>query len=1500
MDDASDTVMNANMSNVCNIPFLSNVEESPFISIIPNPSYTPPSITTTQIQYDMNNHKSRHDLITQLMKYREQEDISFDFTIKTGNESKEMEKEMEKIIGEIKREIDPAFTFTLSDSTLTLSQAISLLSLILANKDVFSLDGSPGRATMYKAARLKTKSGKVINVPNRPNNPAIRERIIKGTRSLVDMGVVRPATSPFSSPVKITTKKDGKDRYCIDYRKLNLELINDVYPIARSDEALAMLGEGKYFTSLDICNAYWHIPLHPDDQDMTAFSTPEGLFAWLVLPFGLKTSPAIFARFMDLVLAGMKWSSCLLYYDDILSYAKTFEEHLKQIAKIFSRMHKYNLKLSLKKCSFAKKRFVYLGHVVSADGLQPKPELMDAIKNMPIPDTAKKVTSFLGLVGYYRKFIRNFSKISLPMREAVHNKPFKNTDPAFIESFRQLQQALMSPDIMLYHPDHSKPFEIHTDACMEGLGAVLCQVIDGKERVVQYISRTVTPQEQKNFSSNDLELAAIVWACDTFRPYVEGRHFILRTDHLNFKALMKTPDPGRASRWVFRLSEYDMEIIPRKGMYNANADGLSRNPLPTDPDKPADGEAIGLYAITKPKYQWHPEVSYVPPPPGTTDIRVTTWNVNSLRSVMKKGSFFLFLRLYLPDVLCITELRVDKAILLQIPIYKEVLKFYGYKYNYYHSCSSKAGYSGVAVLSRIQPSRTIKGIRNEEVDKEGRILTVVFPTFTLVTVYVPCIGIRHQFTEKRERFDKKLRAFLRTLKGPLIVTGDFNVTPSPEDAWDYKTNPNRINTASSTQGERDSFAYLLQSLQLSDIHLSRYTYFPSVYHQRTNQGLRLDLFLVNPSAIPYVDHVIYHSDVYGSDHIPVSLHLHNLPLPTIRSASSCSFSSVSSTISRAFLPSLASINEWLPLASSPWAEYVMITNEEFKKAQHDDPQCQEICHKMQHNQQIQNYYHIIDDVLYRYDADRINTYRPVVPLSARRNILFYFHGLPITGHLGYKRTYHAISTYYYWKNMGKTVKKWVRSCLLCAKRKTPRHPYQTKPISDLASRPWQRLSIDHNGPHPTTQKGNKYILNGVCTFSHYAFAHATKTTNAMETADYLYHLFMTHGFPETISSDRGSAFIDKIVQAINKQMGVRQIFTTSYQPQSNSPVERFHRFVQECLTIFTNENKDDWDDKLACIIFAYNISNNEQTGYSPFELETGRAPRLPLVLFENSLPLYESHHDYFTQLTLFLKSAFERVREQQKRNVELRAKYVESRKIPQHLRNHPPIYTKGDFVLVYDDKKADAYSRRSEKDKDIGYAKISYKWRGPHIIEEDIPPIHYRVRDLQTNLEEKVHLNRLVPYVPFEETDIVLPDYIPTVSVDIPNGNVVAIKVHPSDGKGLSFRIAKILEKYTSKADVNYLVHWYGQASSKASLESVFLPAWQDNQGIVYYKSSPQHPSHKKVTSKDTNQYIWAETILATDLELIYHGKVSQWGYLSTLSKRVLRRQREERKNNNQ
>ena len=414
--------------------------------------------------------------------------------------------------------------------------------------------------------------------------PKMLEETRKQLAEFLDKGHIRPSSSPFAAPILFVGKKDTTDmRMCVDYRRLNALTVKDAYPIPRIDQLIEVLHGASVFSKLDLAAAFNQIPVAEEDVDKTAFVTRYGQFEFRVLPFGLCNAPATCMRLMQGVLSDFLDDFVVVYLDDILIFSKTEDEHVRHVDLVLERLEQENFRLKRKKCVFGVNSVAYLGHVVSKDGLSMDPDKIKAILEWPAPKNVTELRSFLGLIGYYRKFLGNFGEVSAPLVELTKKEVRWEWDALQQSAFAALKELLTSaPTLLIPDTRDNNSFVIHIDASDYAVGAVLLQDQGKGLQPCAYYSKKLDAA-QRNYSVGDKEMLAMKLALLEYKIYVEGLPTVMCTDHRNNADLLTRPLDAVASRRIARVIEFMQQFSPNltlayvKGEDN-HADALSRRP----------------------------------------------------------------------------------------------------------------------------------------------------------------------------------------------------------------------------------------------------------------------------------------------------------------------------------------------------------------------------------------------------------------------------------------------------------------------------------------------------------------------------------------------------------------------------------------------------------------------------------------------------------------------------------------------------------------------------------------------------------------------------------------------------------------------------------------------------------------------------------------------------------------------------------------------------------
>ena len=435
-----------------------------------------------------------------------------------------------------------------------------------------------GLCTAYEPG-IPLKTDEPVYTPQYSTPHKMRGDIDAQVHELHDAGIVAPSTSPYNSPTLMVPKTDGGWRMVVDFRRLNQYVVTDPHPLPRIQNILEDLGGSMYFTAIDLLAGFYNLKIRAQDRHKTAFSTPAGHWEFIRLPMGLKNSPSIFQRLMNIVLTGCLGIYSYIYVDDVIVFSKTAEDHIKHLDDVLGRLEKVGLKIKASKTQVFRTSLKYLGFIVGREGLRINPKKLEAIMKFPRPVNVKAVQGFLGLTGYFRTFILGYASLAKPLYDLLRQDiPWKWGKPQE-EAFETLKSRMTQAPVLAF-PDFTRPFILTTDASATALGAVLTQECGKKQRLISCASRLLKGPELR-YNNTGREILAAVYGIRANRSYLWGHKFILRTDHMALKHLnSNTKDNSRAMKWHLDVSEYDFELQHKKGKSIPHADVLSRYPPP--------------------------------------------------------------------------------------------------------------------------------------------------------------------------------------------------------------------------------------------------------------------------------------------------------------------------------------------------------------------------------------------------------------------------------------------------------------------------------------------------------------------------------------------------------------------------------------------------------------------------------------------------------------------------------------------------------------------------------------------------------------------------------------------------------------------------------------------------------------------------------------------------------------------------------------------------------
>ncbi len=511
--------------------------------------------------------------------------------IKTENEAQANGIETEPDTTANSERLDKQLAKAYHDAQVPEEYAGEFYELLKSYKHIFRTEGDPTYSCPLFEQAIPLTDDKPVIQKQYPLPQAAKEALNERIEEFLKAKIIKPSTSVYNSAIWMVPKKDGKWRMCLDFRALNKKVESDPFPLPRIEETLEAFNGTKYMSAADLFWGFYHVKVKPADTHKLAFTTSTGRYEFLQLPMGLKISPAVFQRMMNLVCKDYLNKFLLVYMDDLIIYSPSAEQHLKDLNHTFSRLDKAGLRLKIDKCQFFQTKLKYLGFVVSQEGISLDPDKVSAVRNFPKPDKdLGRLQSFLGLVGYFKRHISHYAKRAKPLYdmlrgEEVHKKKRKGKKHCEFKqqtwgseqdkAFEDLKLAATTAPVLAY-PDFTKPFILTTDASGDAMGWVLSQKTEDGEHPIAYGSRLLKGSEL-NYSNTKRETHAVIQGIEHFRSYLYGRYFIVRTDHQPITMIHNKKDLTRSvCNWILATQDYffDIEYVPGKSI--PHADALSR------------------------------------------------------------------------------------------------------------------------------------------------------------------------------------------------------------------------------------------------------------------------------------------------------------------------------------------------------------------------------------------------------------------------------------------------------------------------------------------------------------------------------------------------------------------------------------------------------------------------------------------------------------------------------------------------------------------------------------------------------------------------------------------------------------------------------------------------------------------------------------------------------------------------------------------------------------
>ena len=1224
----------------------------------------------------------------------------------------------------------------LSDSIFNNPQKDKLRDLIKKYRNAFAVDDTElGRTHLY-VHKLRLKPGaQPPRAKLYQTNAKDREIIKQHINDMLKNKIIKPVSEGvFSSPTLLVPKKDGGLRFCADLREMNKILEEDIYPLPLIRDVLDALGssKAKIFSIIDLRSAFWQIEVHPSSQKYLTINTHMGRYAFRVLPFGLHSSPSAFQRLMNTVLRGVLWEYAIPFLDDVVVYSNNADDHLRHLEEIFRRLQKAGLKLKPQKCNFGLNKIQYLGHNIGVKGLSPFQEKIRAVKEFKTPTSITQVKSFLGLANYYRKFIKDFSKLAKPLNDLTKkSKIFQWNDQAQ-KSFMELKRRLVTAPV-LAHADPKLPFRLTTDASRTSLGWVLEQKQDGLYRVICYGGKSLT-SAQSNYGVSDLEALAVVTAIKDLDCYLRYQNFTILTDHQPLKYMLTNPSPppGRWSRWIALLSQYNFDVEYLKGSANRVADSLSRQKYDVTAPEEDDLESYlcSFQSGKESKGKIQNECYYKPDPitPLTKSqkkiLKENKSQVNHIGAAKPtvKEPFFRT-KNWVKHSLSKTTVGITRMNPSRIPADGII--------NFTTSQMKPVG----PVSKSIQMAGGPDYRKSLEVSlkkhgslKLGSIRKVEGSTTNLLWIYN--VNLPKFQLGKKLAPNVVYKAILKTLESAAndgiekiiisptdLVSLDFSSTRSLEimfqAIWDYCKDK-----------DKPRFAEILIPIQTLSMakkannFLKRILKEPKkplfqLYKEESNDKMRTKLLSHQEKTITDPDRLIKDLNL------------------------SKGFEELDYDIDEAEMKKLQFRDEYFGLL----VDYLQNDNL---------PESEKIAKKIRKDAQN---YELIRGILYNFwlipkslPFETRARFRLCVPAELRPRLMYAYHDTPISAHRGAEKMYSLMRLNYFWRGMFADIQNWTQSCVRCSKAKAMPKYRRAKLQPIVEHRPMGMINVDLIGPMQLCPEQYKYVLTMVDRATRYCFAVPIPDASAVTIAKAIFsEVISKFGLVDYLVSDRGLNFTSPVVQHLCSLLGTKRILTSAYRPSSNGLVESFNGVFKKKLLALAGEHPETWPQYVDGVLYALRTTTIESLGVSPYELLFGREPKLLLEIGPETLKTHPSKsvRRYMAELRTQLNYVSDEARKTEaKQKLKMKEEYDK--------RSKPYEYHEGDRVWI-----------RSPQSTPGSTRKFRDQYIGPFILCTKTSDNTFKVRREGSHeiSEVAIHADRYKPVI----SRYVKPGYLPGV-----------------------------------------------------------------------------------------------------------------------------------------
>ena len=1170
--------------------------------------------------------------------------------------------------------------------------------MLYSFSDIFAKDSKDIGKTTLITHDVCTGTAKPVCQAVRRQSPEEHKAMKDIVEELYRVGVVAPSRSEWASNIRMAKKKNGSWRMCIDYRDLNKRtIIHDPYPLPRIDSMLDALGEGRYFSCLDLISGYHQVPLTPAAQERTAFITPKmspSHWEYKYMPFGLMSAPATFQRLVDTMLRGIQYDTCMAYLDDIIVISSTVAEGITRLREVFERIRMAKLKLKAEKCDLFKEEITFLGHVISADGVKTDPKKVAAIRDYTVPLYVTDVRGFLGMCSYYRRFIQGFSKLTKPLNDLTKKDSARCWLKEHTDAFEELKRQLSDTPVLAY-PREDCTYILDTDASSFAIGAVLSQYQP------EDVNTDVDCEIPEKLGENSKRHVSFIELPDEAKPHAKNDS---ETDS-DWERCKQRGYKKRPGCIALQIIE---DAIRRKGKEDARMKSEGRR------------ANVNL-----------------------TATEITVGDVTYVERPVAYASRMLLPR----EMSYCTRRREFLAIYEMVQYFRHYLA--GTKFILRTDHDSLKGVKNLAKLPG-QFARWIdylegfqfeiqvrKGSDNANADFLSRMYSDCFckenGTFTQTPSACealenePVLDWEHFEACNKEMRDRRIRNKwneIIKIEDPVALASLTTDQLETQIKLATKIPPHKGN-ASGRVRTRPSYVNTITSLTT------------------LNGTAEADV----SEPIKRKKGNVMTSNKLGVKQFSCHKQIHATSSEESRASDSRS-SGGSDQRSGVFKPRWT--KEQLKTAQRNDEELRLIyaakvdgdgTKPEWNALSFEGLGC-----KFYYNQWTR--IRVRHGLLYREWESASGDYKRlqlIIPKTYQMRLIQDLHCTPIGNHQGNHRTIEFLRLRFFWYGMADQVKQFIKQCLVCQQakilNKTPRTPMQVLG----AGFPNERVNVDFCGPFGDRDSSVRYILVMCDAFTKFTVAVPTKDMTARTAVAVVVERWINIlGAPYELHSDRGASFTAATWKEFCERMGIQRTITTSYRPQANGQVERSNRSILEMLRAMVTDVSD-WDASVSHVSAAYNYTPHATHGFSPYFLMFGRHP---YSMLDVTLP---------TELNGAPMSA-QPISESVRRSLSeaVRAHSIARQKLKAAAEVSRRFYNRGCRLHVIEYEVGERAWLKIEQIREHG--KLTDKFQGPYYIVTKWGTGTYRIARALGEPPKIVHHDRMRKYIVREAEPI--PDHI--------------------------------------------------------------------------------------------------------------------------------------------